>query len=418
MMVEILFIDTAGSRKLYQSAKLNSAEKAKAQGLLKEQFREACAKHGGEIRAWNGDGGFAFFSSRIESEFGKSVEAAKDFLKSIPHLDAQTALAFDVPEFTRSVRITAHRGEIFISGDASIDSANPENFDDFIKGEKKFAPENDELFITSQLYSALSANIKRGFQFHEKVKFGSLSTDIHRLKKTPIKKTHDIFKLGDELSKITQAEWNYLKGQIVAHSRNVAARNEITKGLIRRVWQTKKISNEDILELTLDSLYAYLCLTFQKYKFRITYWRYSKEKSGDEFLTIAGHRYPKGENISNPSRKVPINDQQFQVCRVFRIKEALATPSVVSARNTKPILWFDFYNGQANKKRHLASAMQIPVYHRNEANEKIMHGVLCLDSDKMDTFLQEEIPLWTEELIGYLANISLSESMHQLAVNF
>lgn len=418
MMIEILFIDTAGSRKLYQSAKLNSAEKAKAQGLLKEQFREACAKHDGEIRAWNGDGGFAFFSSRIESEFGGAVEAAKDFLKSIPHLDAQTALAFDVPEFTRSVRITAHRGEIFIPGDASLDSANPENFDDFIKGEKKFAPENDELFITSQLYSALSANIKRGFQYHEKVKFGSLSTDIYRLKKTPIKKTHDIFKLGDELSKITQAEWNYLKGQIIAHSRNVAARNEITKGLIRRVWQTRKISNEDILELTLDSLHAYLCLTFQKYKFRITYWRYSKEKNGDEFLTIAGHRYPKEENISSPSRKVSIKDQQYQVCRAFRNKEALATPSVVSARNTKPKLWFDFYNGQANKKRHLASAMQIPVYHRNEANEKIMHGVLCLDSDKMDTFLQEEIPLWTEELIGYLANISLSESMHQLDVNF
>jgi hypothetical protein len=63
MMIEILFIDTAGSRKLYQSAKLNSAEKAKAQGFLKEQFREACAKHNGKIHSWYGDGGFAFFSS-------------------------------------------------------------------------------------------------------------------------------------------------------------------------------------------------------------------------------------------------------------------------------------------------------------------------------------------------------------------
>jgi len=415
-IVEILFTDTAKSQELFK--KFNSAEKAKAQGLLKAQFSKACVKHGGKIHTWNGDGGFAFFPSKTGLEFGNSVEAAKDFLESIPRLNEQTALAFCVQEFTRNVRISAHRGEIYITGEAGLDSADPKEFDAFIKGEKKIAPDNDEVFITSQLHSVLGANAKNMFQFYKRVRCGSLLADIYRLKKAPMEKTHNILKREEALSTITESEWTHLKSEIFAKCRNVAARNQITKGLIRRVWQNKGLSYKDIFELTLDSLHVYLNDAFRKHKIRITYWRCSREKSGDEILTIVGHRYPKGEDVSNPSRVVCVKDQHYQVCRAFSRKEVLVTPSVVSARNAKMKLWFDFYNGQANKKRHLASAMQIPVYHRVEkSNEKNVFGVLCLDADKPDTFLEEEIPMWIDDLVGYLVNISLSESILQHSVS-
>ncbi len=411
-LVEILHIDTHNSRSLYTSLRLNSQEKARAQTLLKRAFINACSKNKGIFRDWAGDGGFAFFLS--EKDFGLSVKAAGAFLEDLRNINAQTALALNISSFLRSVRIKAHRGEIFLTGDSSLDSADSKDFDDFLKYEKRFAPEPDEFFITDSLYKVLSVQMKELFDNYGKVKAGSIKSTIFRQKATPTPRVDNIFSYGEELSKIKMDDWNYLKSHIISQKKNVAAHNEITKGLIRRIEESADkrhlIRSKDLFELTLTALYNYLRTCFEPYKFRISFWQ-KVVNDGKEYLALAYYQYPKDEKPGKISRKISIDKQQFQVCRAFRQEEALATPSVVAARLAEK--WFDFEHSQKTKKRHLASALQVPVYYRNRNNKKFMQGVLCIDSDKPDMFLQEEIDLWKEELVNYLSNLSLGEQLRQ-----
>jgi hypothetical protein len=414
-LIEILHIDTSESRKLYQNIPLNPEEKARVQHLLFSQFRKCCINNGGVLRHWAGDGGFAFFLSA--ESFGAAIDAGKEFLDNLSNLNAQTARALDQKKFFRSVRIKAHRGEIHITKNASLDSADPFCFDDFVKFEKQFAPETDELFITEELYKAIGLGKKKKFQEFKKIKAGSISTILYRMKTEPVEKTHDIFKVGDELNAITDKEWNYLRSQIVHHKMNVAARNEITKGLVNTVRQNENVKNpissKDLLELTFDSLYSYLALAFEPLQFRISYWRHVT-KSGKDYVAMVTHRYPPGFEPSIPNRQLLVDDKRYQVCSSFKKKQILVTPCVVAARRAKE--WFDFASSQKRKNRGLSSSIQVPIYYRDENDDKIGQGVLCIDTNKSDIFLAEEIELWREELVGYLVNISLSEMLHHCGV--
>jgi hypothetical protein len=410
-MIEILHVDTEGSRELYRGCQLNAEEKARAQSLLKSHFKSCCSSQGGVLRDWAGDGGFAFFLS--QEKFGHSIQAGQDFLKGLASNNAQTALALNLDSFFRDVRIKIHRGEIFLTGDATLDSADAEAFDDFIKFEKRFAPVTNELFITKSLYSAIGNNEKKSFEAYSNVKAGAIDTELFRLKMTPkVERTHDIFKVGDEITSIKEREWNYLKSQIITQKQNIAARNSITKGLIQLVnengGKNTLISGDSLLELTLDALYNYLRVSFPRQTFRISYWTCSNLKK-PEFLTMNGFRYPTGEGPSENNRVVRVKDFQYQVCKAFVRKEALAVPSVVAARKSGE--WVDFDQSQRRKCRRLASSLQIPVFYWDECDEKVMLGVLCLDSDKPDMFLSEEIDLWKDDMVGFLINIALSDRL-------
>ncbi len=258
-LVEILSIDTHNSRSLYKKAGLNPKEKSRAQDLLKSQFSQSCKLYGGKLHTWNGDGGFAFFPSH--TDFGKSISAAKHFMANLINLNNQTATSAEIlSSFVRKLRIAAHRGEIYITKDAGIDSADPQSFDDFIKHEKKFAPELNDLFITEEVYNALPAKEKEGFQPYKKVTAGSLKTLLYRMSIKPEIKTRNVFmEPGDKPLEISPQEWIYLKSRITNHQRNIAARNLITKGLIRFILQKQppdpSLSSKNLLELTLGALY-------------------------------------------------------------------------------------------------------------------------------------------------------------------
>lgn len=423
-IVEILHIDTCNSRELYKKAGFNSEEKARAQGLLKNEFRARCKSNGGILHTWNGDGGFAFFDS--DRYFGKSVKPAKLFLKNLDNLNAQSSMAVG-KNLTRCVRIAAHRGEICTSSDPSIDSAKAKFFDDFLKNEKKFAPLENQLFITTQLYEALPVKEKKNFHPFEDITADSLITTIYSLKSIepverlkPVKDIkqkpgkRDILQINeDKLVQPTPVEWDYLRNRIVNNHTNVAARNEITKGLIQLLNQGNKkkypITSKDLREITLSALYNYLRITFDSILFRISYWS-SIQEAGGNYLKLVAYRYPIEVKPSNPDRKLRIEDP-YQLCHSFITSIPLATPDVEKARRAGQ--WIDFSDSQKQKKRDLRSALQIPVYYRDPDGEKFMQGVLCMDTNIPDTFWNEETALWKDDLVGYLVNISLSENLRK-----
>lgn len=43
-------------------------------------------------------------------------------------------------------------------------------------------------------------------------------------------------------------------------------------------------------------------------------------------------------------------------------------------------------------------------------------GVLSIDADKLDFFLSDELDLWTQDFVGYLANLALAEHIRRAEV--
>lgn len=421
-MVEILHVDTVASRFLYRN--LNSAEKADAQAWLKDFFRSICSRTCRSVDrrprlcgfTWAGDGGFALFKSEHAREFGLSAHAGEQFLEQLPAINGQTAEKLNMGSFGRHVRIKAHRGEIFLTSDKDIDSAAPECLDEFLKHEQNFAPETDALFITDPVYRVLPYVRKARFELFEKeVVAGSLRTALYRRKRRPIAHSEDILKHGDEVRRITQVEWNYLRTQIRAHAIIIAARNQITKGLIQHLDTQSlrgksSISSELLQELTLNSLVAYLRLAFKSRQICVSYWR-AVERHGKSWLQMVSYRYPENK-LTDPQRRCFLaDDRRYKICEAFQRKEPIATASVRAENNLGTWQYFD--KKQSNCRRRLMSALQIPVYCERRDRSKDVKGVLSFDADQSDVFLPSEIPLWREELVGFLANLALAEKLRE-----
>lgn len=410
--VEILQVDTVGSRLLCKG--MNPFEKTQAERFLKTGFQSACRKQGGLLRQWDGDGGFALFPSSRRPQIGSSVRAGKAFLEELLDLNAQTARAQNRDSFVRQVRLAAHRGEVLVSRDADIDSADPRDFDEFLTRLKSLAPDDDELFITEQLHGKLSAELKNQFELYKKsVVAGSLRTKLFRLRRVPVRHSEDIFKRGDDLSAITVADWRYLKTQIVGHFFNVAARNQITKGLIQYLNERSPGAQPEVLstlirKLTLDALQNYLRTVFERHRIRVCLWTTTRRRD-KIWLKKIDCRYPPGDLIEHKTRIVCTDSVQFKVCEAYKMGEPIVTPSVRAERILGK--WHDFDHGQSLKRRALMSALQIPLFVQGPGRSRQVIGVLSLDADRPDVFLLEEMALWRDELVGYLANLVLAQKL-------
>ena len=412
-IVEILHIDTDNSRALYKEHSVNNFQKHACQKLLKDRFGLICRKFNGALKDWAGDGGFATFDSH--SSFGLSAHAAEAFLQSLPILNAQTATNINTDGFQRSVRLKAHRGEIFTTEDSSVDSASPENFDDFIKFEKKFAPKTNEFFITDELYKALPSSLKKRFDIYaQKVSADSIKTKLYLMNRKPITKIDNILK-KERSSKISDIDWKYLKEHIIAQKLNIASRNTITRGLIDSIQANKKINSQDLFRLTLRGIYNYLRVVYKTNRFAISYWL-PETYRGKQYLKMYDYRYP-SEGFVHPSkRKILLSDNHYKACQAFNSIEPIATPSVKIAYNKKEWQYFD--DTQKTRKRDMASAIQIPVFFKQDDyddlnNNIVKKGVLSIDSDRTNMFLQEERNLWVEEVLHYLVNLCLASTLYE-----
>lgn len=415
-LVEILHVDTVNSRQLYKELKLNPEEKAKCQKIMQDFFRRICKMHRGVPRQWEGDGGYAFFA--CDKRVGQSVIAAESILSDMCNINAQTARAINVTGFYRSIRLKAHRGEVYVAGESGIDSADPKAFDDFLKFEKRFAPKEDEFFITQEVYDALGSQFKKRFGFFKEVRVSSIKTKLYLMNRKPIEKCNDIFERGDEIKSITNADWKYLREHIVSHKKNIAVRNSITIGLTKDVLENYRnkgitqqlIKSRTLFELTLRGLYNYLRSIDRRHRFSVSYWM-PFEEHGEKFLKMYSFRYP-NEGLASPSsRMVPVSNNKYKVCQSFNNIEPIVTPSVKTAYHDGEWLYFD--DMQKTGKRDLASAVQLPVYYRLEKNDYDVKGILSIDTNKLNFFLEEEIDIWREELIHYLVNLCLATTLHE-----
>jgi len=398
--VEILHVDTVKSQDIY--ATFSPRQKSDAAEFLLNLFTAACKKFKGTVRKWEGDGGFAFFHS--SRQCGHSVLAAEYFLNQLVYVNAQTAKMAGVSDFKRNVRVKAHRGEIFIRNNSGLDSADPKDFDAFLKDKEKLAPYPNNLFITKQLYEKLDTNEKNKFEYFKDVAAGLLRTSIYRLRKIPREKVANVLAKGYELKRIREEDWNYINKVIWMHKANIAARNTITKGLIEKVHRDRAmITSSDLIELTLKALYHYLSVSTEEVQYRLSFW--IPDIESENYLKMYPSRFPvlKGDKVDY--RAVCLDDRIYKVCQSYIELKPIATPSVQAAY--KEGSWMFFDGSQKRNKRRLASALQLPVYSLLGA-DKIGKGVLSLDSNMPDTFHNEEIEDWQEDLVHYLVNLALA----------
>ena len=235
-----------------------------------------------------------------------------------------------------------------------FDAGQPKDFDAFLKHERDLAPLPDEFFITSQLRAQLGGPQKELFQQHKgEAKYGGLTTTLYRLVAQPNYGGRNLLAGGQRPQDITDSEWRYLRCQLISHKMNVAARNSITTGLINSVSPEGTIDHFDLRNLTLRALYNFLSANYPYYSFRVTLW--ASPKDG---YTEAIAYYPPKDPANQPARRVPL-DARFKVYTV-KACSPVVTQCVTEARLNGD--WMDFDPSQAEPKRGLQSALQLPVY--------------------------------------------------------
>jgi hypothetical protein len=414
--VEILHIDTVNSQEFFRRAGANDSEKCDSQNALEQTFRECCDRYGGEVRRWNGDGGFAYFSLRKGGS--GALRAAKDFIGKLSQLASKTATILNRPAerelARRDFRIAAHFCVLERGRDPGNDSDASGEFDAFLKHERLLAPHSNELFVTQQFFNHLPSADKSRFHLHaKKKKFGNLVTSIYRLKS----QTHSRAKQFEdgELSwrDIKQSDWDHLIRHTRLRRGSTHSRNQITTSLARIVWEERRpLSGNDVTFHTMRALYNFFCALHPNDQFNLALWRPANEDGTDYLDKVAV--YPRPELFV--PRRLLLADYRYQMVRSFVSCNVVVTPSVDEARLAGE--WLDFDKSQNTPKRALHSAIQLPLYsNKNDIGEPVvrdMCGVLSIDTNKLNFFVQEDLDLWIEDLTGYLANLALGEHMRRL----
>ena len=281
-------------------------------------------------------------------------------------------------------------------------SGRAQHFDDFLKLEKEFAPISNQLFITKLLWDQLGAAEKKLFVEHRNEReYGAIRTALYRMRAST---THDPIRIVQgHLTNLTEGEWHYLREHLRAKTLNVAARNEITVGLIEEAAVTGgSLTRTTMTNLTLSALHHYLTLVYPDQQFRVALWRPNAESTD---LIRAQWQPPE----SFATRSVRLDDPRYQVVRAFHSFSPLVTACLDEARLRGQWQLFDT---PAANLIPVQSSIQMPIF-RSKPNQmgKEAKAVLSVDCDKPDFFMPDAIGTWSNELIGFLANLSLAEHL-------
>ncbi len=391
---EILLIDTVESRDFFARLGVSSVEKADCQTLLLDAFSTSCQNAGGILGSWAGDGGFALFSAERDS--GNAIRAARNFISNIPWLNQQTKRALgdrvSPDDAQRRFRIAAHFGLVNFNAQQTATSSSSQ-LDDFIKYERHWAPVSDELFITEQLRDQLQGPQKEIFErFRNRETHGTLTSALYRM----------------PLGGLTSAEQRHLVRHIYSQKLNIAARDSITVGLIEQA-ANGSIGRDELSSLTIRTLYNYLTVDRKPHRFQLTLWRRLLDPATN--LTIGLERAMSYPSTSVAARTVSLDQSQYQVVRAFLTGSPIATPSVNAARLQGDWADFDLTDGRVD----MLSSLQVPIYRVRPQvggfSQRDMRGILSIDSDKPDLFVEQEVGFWLDELTGFLANLALAEHL-------
>lgn len=412
--VEILHIDTAGSREFFARCEADNAEKSLCQGLIKDLFVLCVTEAGGELGVWAGDGGCAFF--RIDSGSGNCIAAAEAFLARLPQLAHQTHTTLgrriSLQDARRAFRIKAHLGIVhFGDGGAATAAGRSDQFDDFLKFERKWAITTNEFYVTGHLYKELNGSQRALFDHvRGEEQHGSLNSALYHLhRRAELHDTEKRFlKEGFDHREMTAAEWEYILKQLLSYRVNVAARNSITKGLIESAAQHTPLSRDTFVGLTLEALHQYLKIERDPADFELALWRPVGTPANSLKISAV---YPRVSTL--PNREVPLDDLRYKAARAFKTLTPVVVPSVDAARMKGEWVEFDVANGRPRSL--MQSTMQIPIYRKvylgEDVFEKQPRAVLSINSDRPNLFMQHEAQNWVEDLVGFLANLALGEHL-------
>lgn len=407
--VEILHVDTKGSRDFFESCEASPIEKAHCQTLARDYFSTCCQNAGGVMDHWAGDGGFAFFQPSKDGS--GCVAAACEFLNNLPWLTQQTATTLgDRFDAHRSFRVKGHFGLVhFGESGANVTAGASDQLDDFLFHERQWAPVPDEFYITDQLRAQLSRADKDLFELVRPPQtHGRLTSALHRLhtRKATLASPFTIIK--DGYREMTSVEWDHLLRQVHSQKLSVAARNKITEGLTTMLAENKGVVDHNaVASLTLQSLFHFLKVDRKPHDFRLALWRRVDNPADHLEKTLVYPQEP------GPARVISLKDVQYQVVRAFLTKNTIITPSVDAARVRGD--WVDFSPLNMDANFLLQSAMQVPVYRNVEVYPGHFHrqpkAVLSITSNKPGLFVQDMLQTWVDDLAGFMANLCLSEHL-------
>jgi hypothetical protein len=116
---------------------------------------------------------------------------------------------------------------------------------------------------------------------------------------------------------------------------------------------------------------------------------------------------------------IRIAEDHFQAVRSFSSCSAIIHDDVRQARLNRDWTYFD--KEQSSKLRGLNSAIQFPIYRNKnmvaEEQQKEPLGVLSIDASKAGFFQHSDVDYWTSNLMGFLANLALSERMYRSRIS-
>jgi hypothetical protein len=404
--VEVLHIDTVGSQSFFERLKVRPAEVASCTHILRAAFSKHCLAHGGHVEDWAGDGGYAFFP--VKTRYGKSVAAALSFIEDADRLVRQTASTlgnrFPAEDVRRSFRIQAHLSKVYFDKLSRMRSALPSDLTSFLKHERDLVDFPDQLYITEQLYERLDPTERKKFEkVRSSAPYGLLTTSIWRRKREASRRARPILDGEVEAKDLTQKEWAFLKAHVLAQKMNAAARDTITTGLIDDIWSRRRhsIARQVLSRLTIETLYNYLRTIYPNIDFRLSLWRPAKSMLKKVLI------YPLR---SSPPRQVNSSDRRFAVVQCLLTGQPIVFPSVVGARHEN--VWTDI---DPKTPAKTISMVQLPIYRtrsRIAIREKgTTMAVLSVHANYPDFFMREELAMWSDDLVGFLADLALAESL-------
>jgi len=307
----------------------------------------------------------------------------------------------------RRFRIKAHFGLVVLTADGRFDAGQSEAFDAFLKNERELAPVPDEFFITDKLLEQLGVAEKQLFETYKEAQdYDSLRTALYRLKSIPSSHGRNILEKTELPKDFTDSEWRYLRTHVITQRQNVIARNHITIGLINSAREQKKFTKELLTKLSIRGINNFLHTAYP-YNFNFTIWRPVKNGSLELEKVF---QYPKPQ-VFTP-RRVSLDRTEYQVVRAWKSCRPVVTQCVSAARISGE--WVDFDDAQKAPARCLHGAIQFPIYFSKKEPGLVVRqilAVLSIDTDKPDLFLNDELDMWTDDLVGYLANLALAEHL-------
>jgi len=252
------------------------------------------------------------------------------------------------PNLKPKFRIILARGDVHCAKDPGADVGAA--LDDVMKNEKTYGKENT-FRILEPAYAELKSDYRREFR---KLR----GKNVYELNRPPAPRK-------PSQKKVAKKEFEYYKFFANMTVTNLAARNNITSYLIKRVrafnpsyqrdpggFVRRIFDTKEFVSVVLDSVYLFFTKTFRDAEFRVTFWT----PRGRNKISVVAYKYPQGERCATFDRRIVVDTSKSAAGYAFSTNEILLIPDV-----NKTYVPFEFFYAGQEKKKNIRSMACFPV---------------------------------------------------------